>query len=298
MVAIFLCNIQKILKFELIMSITPVNKALITIKSAFVDEITTKSGFKFYIDPSYNKEFQAASVGTITHVSTWNIPENQEIASSLKTGDEIVMSYRVVAQFTFEGDGDKFIDLNPDGSNTFKKFSNGRGEWLIIRALPKSIGKVWVGVHTNKFGLVDGVQGDESDVERWLSKFPLGKSDRYKFDNLVEINGKDYWKVNYSEIFAKIKGEKIVALGDRIICEPLEMDISDNLQAMYGIEIPMSAMKVRWQDRAKVVSGCRKLGLKKGDIIGFDPKYLEKYDIKGKEYYIIKQRRVDGIWTL
>ena len=36
--------------------------------------------------------------------------------------------------------------------------------------------------------------------------------------------------------------------------------------------------------------------LKKGDVVGFEPQYLEKYDYEDKSYYLIKSYRALGIW--
>ena len=54
--------------------------------------------------------------------------------------------------------------------------------------------------------------------------------------------------------------------------------------------------KVRLGDRAKVLSAPDDSGLKKGDVVGFEPQYLEKYEYEDKSYYLIKSYRALGIW--
>lgn len=278
----------------------PINKALVSIKKAFIDEVTTDGGLTLYLDPSYAKEHNVASLGTITALSTDHKPEYNELVSRLKIGDEVAFSYRVVADFAFSSDGAQFIDTMPHNPGTFKKYTNGKGEWVVIRALPKKVaGMTWVGLYHGKGNVfIDGCQGTEADVSRWFSQFNLGKTDKYVFNNLIDIDGEELWKVEYSEIFAKKdKGGNIVAIGDRIICEPLDVPLHEQMKALHGIELPEGSILARWQDRARVISGCKKLGLSKGDIIGFDPKYMEKYSLWGKELYLIKHRRVDFLWA-
>jgi hypothetical protein len=45
-----------------------------------------------------------------------------------------------------------------------------------------------------------------------------------------------------------------------------------------------------------VLSAPEDSSLKKGDIIGFEPQYLEKYEYGDKSYYLIKSHRALGIW--
>jgi hypothetical protein len=60
--------------------------------------------------------------------------------------------------------------------------------------------------------------------------------------------------------------------------------------------LPFQTVELRYVDRAVMVSGGEELGFKKGDILSFDPTYLEKYNLFGKEYYLIKKRRIQGKW--
>jgi hypothetical protein len=281
-------------------SIVPVNKALVSIDNAFIDEITTSGGLKLYLDSSYNKEHNVASIGKVKYLSKSHKLEHNDVVEHLKEGDEIAFSYRVVADFTFAGDGGQFIDIMPDSPDSYKKYTNGKGEWLIKNGLPKkTFGKTWVAYHLNKrMELIAGEQGDESAVDRFMAQFNIGKTDKYVFNNLVNVDGEELWKVNYTEIFAKKgKNGNIIAVGDRVICEPIDTDLSNQIEATSGIVVPKMMMMARWQDRARIVTGCKSLGLNKGDIIGFDPKYLEKYTLWGKEYFIIKKRRVDFLWN-
>lgn len=277
--------------------ISPVSQVLLSIKQALQDELTTDSGIKFYIAPDYKKEWQAAVTATVSELPINPSPKDKEILAQLYPGDEVAISYQVVADFEFKGDGGQFMPTTED-NDYVKEFANGRGETVRVYALPKVAGFkgiIWCGALQNKKReLIDGVQGDEETVERWLSQFPFGKTDVYKFNNLFEVGGKDYWKCYPDQIFAKkVKGHW-VAIGDRIICKPIEEEVPAEVKRSLGY---MGDLKIRYQDRARVLSGGKRMGLKKGDVVSFDPKQCEKYDFDGKQYYLINERVVQGKWN-
>jgi co-chaperonin GroES (HSP10) len=104
------------------------------------------------------------------------------------------------------------------------------------------------------------------------------------------------WKASYRDIYAKFDGEELKTVGDRIILEPIDLDIPKEVLTQMGIEVPQSTFKARLGDRATVISAPEGSDLKVGDVIGFEEKYLEKYEYNGKNYYLIKSRRALGIW--
>jgi len=276
---------------------TPINKLLVSIEAEFVDKITTDSGFTLYLDPTYEKNYNVTSVGTVVSVSQYHKPEYDSVASKLSPNDKIAFSYKVVSDFTFASDKAQFMDVSGHDNPFVKKYTNPQGEWLLIRAIPKAIGKLWVGVYQNKkLEVIDGMQGTESDLNRWLAQFSMGKTDRYVFNNLVDIDGESYWKCNYPEIFAKKVGDEWEAIGDRVMLKPIEIDYTDQIRKLNNIELPDNMVKARFYDRAEVYSGGEDLGLKKGDVVSFEEKYLEKYNFEEQAFFLIKKRRINGLW--
>lgn len=275
----------------------PVTQVLLSIEKALQDEIVTDSGLKLYLDPSYKKEHNVAVTGVVAALPIKFTKQDEAILSQLKIGDEIAMSYQVVSDFEFKGDGHRFMPSTEDDRYT-KEFVNGKGETVRVYGLAKRSGfkgLTWVATLQNKRReVIDGIQGSEEEVERWLSQFPFGKTDEYSFNNFFEFEGKDYWKAFPDQIFAKkVKGHW-VAIGDRIICKPVEADVPNEI--LLQIEHKES-VKIRYVDRAEVLSGGKKMNLKKGDIISFDPKKLEKYKFGNKDYYLINERLVNGRWN-
>ncbi len=69
---------------------------------------------------------------------------------------------------------------------------------------------------------------------------------------------------------------------------------------LYNIEnktvLPAWSVVGMFLDRAIVISGGENIGLKKGDIVGFEQKFCEKYTLWGTECFLIKEDRIDVIY--
>jgi hypothetical protein len=273
----------------------PITQVFVCVKSAFTEELVTDSGLKFYIDPSYRKEWQVSVTGTIAALPAKVLPQYKKVFQSVSIGDEIAMSYTVVADFEFKSDAPNFMQVTEDNPH-FREYVNAKDEWLRVYALPGKISKVWVGIYQDRNrNIISGVRGSESQMERWLSQFPIGKTDIYTFRNLFSYNGTDYWKCGLDDIFAKkIKGHW-QAVGDRVICKPVEEVVPEKLLIK---EHRGQDVRMRYQDRGMILTGGKDKGLKKGEVIGFNPRYLEKYTLDHKQYYLIDEKRVNGRWLM
>lgn len=275
----------------------PVTQVLLTLAKPLQDEIVTESGIRFYFDSSYNKAWGATVVATIAALPENPHPKYSKILAQLKVGDEVAVSYQICGNITFKGDAGQFMQTTEDNPH-LKEFVNSYGYWVKMYALPKRsgiIGHVWVGVYTdNRMNIIDGVQGTEEEIYRWMAQFPFGKTDIYTFDNYFEHEGKDYWKCEPDDIFAKKNKGHLVAIGDRIICKPVEEVVPEQflIDAHKG-----QTVKLRYQDRGKILSGGKSKGLKKEDVISFDPTHLERYEFWGKNYYLINENLVLGKWN-
>jgi hypothetical protein len=277
-------------------NLQPVTQALLRIDAAFTEELITDSGIKFYLDPTYSKEWHAAVVATIAKLPSRVLPHEQKIVDQLKVGDEVGISYSVVADFEFSGDGHRFLPSTDDNPH-LREWMNGKGDRLGVYAMPKrkGIGVMWVGSCTDKHGnLISGEQGSEASVERWLAQFPLGKTDIYRHNNFFSHGGNDYWKCDLSQIFCKRKKGKMISVSNRVICEPIDEIIPANV--LYLMQQGNEDIKVRYQDRARVISGGASKGIKPGMIIHFQPRHIEKYEMWGQQTYLINENLVQGVF--
>ena len=262
------------------------------------DEIVLKGGLKLYKAADYNREWNVTVTATVAALPKKIYGKSKANIANLQLGDEVCFSYQVCNDVSFGTTGNYFmpeIEENPH----ILRWSNAEGKKInVTNLLPvHGFSRIWVGLLVDEYNeRIDGTQGTEREVKKWLSQFTFSGVQDYKFNNLLDINGKILWKCDLDQIFAKRVKNKLVAIGDRVICEPIETDIKTMMQITAGIDIPFQDVKMRYYDRAKVVSGGEDIGIKKGDIISFESKYVEKYTLFGKDYFIIKKRRVNGKW--
>ncbi len=258
------------------------------------DEIVTDSGLRLFLDPSYSKEWHSTVVAKISALPIKVDSKHKHIFDQIKVGDTVAFSYLVVADFIFESDAPNFMAVT-DNNPYYKQYVNGKGEWLSVYAIKGLIAPIWIGLYEGKRrNLIDGVQGSEHDLERWLAQFPLGKTDVYRFNNLFNFNGQDYWKCDLTEIFAKKVNGRWVSVGNRVICKPIDEKMPEQfvLPEYRGEDV-----MVRRQDRARVMSGGKSKGIKKDDVVSFNPTFLEKYTMENKEYYLVNDNYVQGKWV-
>jgi len=278
----------------LTMKAKPINHIFLNLEKPIQD--TIKLGdLELYLDGSYRPEWNATVVGEI-----YSLPKNPKgtdgkVVSKLKEGDKVLFDYSVVAERKFESDGDYFIEITKD-SPYYQKFTNGKGESLLIVAMPGKISHIWVGTYHDKRGnFIDGCQGAEHNISRWKAQFNFGNTQSFFFKNLVDTGTKDVWKADYRDIFAKVENDELITVGNRIILEPIDIDLPQDVIKEMGVVDTINA-KVRLGDRAKVLSVPEGVNLKKGDVVGFEPQFLEKYEYNNKQYYLIKSYRALGIW--
>lgn len=88
------------------------------------------------------------------------------------------------------------------------------------------------------------------------------------YKNLVLYEGKEYWKVDMGEVFCVISDE-IKMVTENVLIEPID-DESGTVIGMPNINL---SCNVR-------------------DVVCFEPKYVQRYNILGKEHYILPSRRI------
>lgn len=268
------------------------NGVLLHLEKSLIDEISTESGFKLYLAPEYNFEQNVTVQGKVSVLP-------KDFKGDLSVGDEVVFSYHVVSDRAFPNTSERFVEISAGGQYV-KVWANGKGEKLRMMAHQGLVGLKWTGTYFDSRGLFQyGTEGTESQVERWMSQnFTFGDCENFIYKNLISINGEDYWKCSYENIFAKKVDGEIVSVGDRVICEIMEVPLDARQFEVNGIHLPDSTVSARLYDRGVVVSGGGKLGLNEGDVVSFDPQYCEKYELWGKQYFMVKERRAVGLWEV
>lgn len=265
------------------------NSVFLQVENALIEEITTESGFKLFLAPEYNLEHNVTVCAKVAELPT-------KLKANLSVGDEVAFSYTVISDRAFPDTVQYFVPV-AEGSH-IKIWMNGKGEKVRMLAKPGVISLIWTGTYFDSKGQFQhGAQGTEREIDRWLHKnFSFGKPENFIYKNKITLNDKDYWKCSLENIFAKKVGDEIVSVSDRVICTPIDIPVDEQIREISGIHLPEGNIEMRLYDRATVVSGGESLGLKKGDIVSFEQKYCEKYELWGKMYFLIRERRLDGTW--
>lgn len=273
---------------------TPIDKVLLSMPQPLIDEIITEGGLKLFIDPTYNSEFHATVEGTVVGLPKNPKSKGKEVVKELSIGDEVAFNYKVVVDKKMTPNSGKF-DAITDTPHS-KVFVNNKRERLIITALRYKGNTIWTGLFLDKNGeRIDGIQGRESEIERWRSQFDFSTETKFIYKNLLTHDDVDLWQADYVHIYAKKTADGIKAIGDRVLMKEIKVDITEQVKILNGIEIPDGQVIAELKDKATVVSGGEAYGIKPGDIVYFDALYVEKYKFFGEEYLIIKDRRIHSI---
>lgn len=266
-------------------------KFLLEIPNPLMDEIVLSGDLKLYMDTSFETEWKVCTSAFVKEIPQSFKNKNVHI------GDEVAVSYFVVADRTLPAADNNYFPVTKDNIY-YEKYKNSNGFWLTKQAVPLPRGGIkWVSfLQDNYMNWVDGTEGTQSDVERWMSQFSFGGEDNFTYTNFIHVEGNQYWQAEDFNIFAKKDGKEIISVSDRIICLPVSVDLTTMYNIQNGTIEPPFTVVGMYTDRGRIISGGENIGLKKGDIIGFEPKFCEKYTLWNLECYLIKDDRVDLIW--
>jgi co-chaperonin GroES (HSP10) len=132
----------------------------------------------------------------------------------------------------------------------------------------------------------------EKQVEGWLSRYKFSRTDGASFKNLIEYNGEQYWKVDYNHVFALRRNGQIMMVGGYVFVEPVsEIPQSGLIHLLRPIKAENEATA-----RVLVVNEPRKgqkdLGIKPMDIVLYDRRYAQQYNVFGKDVLVLKHYQV------
>lgn len=269
----------------------PINYILVKIKEKYDDELVFKSGVKLHIDPSWNPNFHATMVGKVVSLPV-AYTADRKVNQTIDIDDEILFNYKVVGDTSFENDP-KAFRLVTKGEGYLMEWQNADRETLKMQ-LVNPDKKIWAGVYIGpKDEIIDGRKGTQGEIESWTSQFKFTRSQSFMYDHEVEYEGETYWKVDLSFVFAVKKKGSWVMLGEYVMVEPLVEKKPDLMES--GLYRTTSSMVVVREDKGFVryISKTDKwLGVLPGDVILFDGKLKEKYNVEGKPMYMVRQRYI------
>lgn len=266
----------------------PSDTILVEIRKRYDDEIHFKSGVKLYIDPRYNPNFHTTIEGVVHSVPVCLKYGNKAIKPIVKPGDEILFSYKTVGDITYTGGTNQFRMVTK-GEGYYTEWMNQDQETIKLEKGPRC----WAAVFLDKRGdLVAGKTGSHGECENWIAQnFKFATSEGFTYDNCFEWEGKELWKVDYSYVFALRRDGHMKMVGDYCLVEPILEKKSELISpSLYRPEAAKMCLR---EDKGWLRCGERD-GLKNGDVLIFDPRMKEKYNVQGVPMYIVKRPYILG----
>lgn len=261
---------------------------LVKTDGALNDLITTASGVVLHKAAHINFEWNATVTGNV------KILPKQKMG--IKINDEVAFSYLVCSDRGFEvKTADVFKEINGAVSKDsfFMEWANGKGE--ILRKTKNPFTGLFAGTLLDNDGnCLSRHVGKEDEVEGWMQQFDFVDRSKYYHKNLVQVDGKDLWVVGTDKMIAKKVGDEIIPVNGYVILEPIDEDKTKSFELAAGIVLPKNYAIARYTDRGKVIGVREGFGVKKGDKIAIDGRFIEKYELWGKNYFLIQEKRVLG----
>jgi co-chaperonin GroES (HSP10) len=101
--------------------------------------------------------------------------------------------------------------------------------------------------------------------------------------NLIFYNGTKSWTVDCDLIYFRVRNDQIGMLNKYALIDLVEEETTSTLI------IPDYLKKVKLLGQAKIVASAN---LKAGEEILFDRRFVETYELFGREYYILHEERI------
>lgn len=284
------------------------NHILVSLDKKFQDEMVADGGTKFYKDSSFRPEWNTTIKGKVVSVpqkltqgngkSQSLYPDRPRMRQVVKVGDEIIFSYTVIMnRKEIENVGEVFTRDKPKDPYT-TVWSNPNGQQIVRVYLNND--KYEIGLfdtHTRTW--VDRIKGNESDVESFMGKYMPTQNVGYNYKNLLPYEDEDYWMVDYIAAIAIKRAEGIFdMIGEYCLLEPIHdpnRKTYDGDLFVYNAEQSNDYVATgKLLSIGSPLAGDNPLTVKPNDTVVTDIRYVEKYEIDGHDYWIVRQKYIYG----
>lgn len=273
------------------MLISPFNNLLVEITNKYEEQITFKSGVKLYIDTSFNPNFHATSEGIVHSVPMALRGPSAGEKMNIRPGDTVIFSYKMVGDVTFKDNTDLFR-MTSVGEGYATEWMNQERETLrLIAGYDK--GKPWVAMWLDKhLNLLQGKKGTQGECENWMAmNFRFAEGEGFQYDNRLYYKDKELWRVEYEFIFGYKRDGHLHMCSNYLLVEPIVEDLPRMIST--SLIRPESHRFCVMENKGWLRAGERE-GLRKGDVLYFDPNMKEKYSFFGTPMYIVRRKFVLG----
>lgn len=144
----------------------------------------------------------------------------------------------------------------------------------------------------DNIGLVPEIQVGDDAVFNYQVVYDV--DDLGQHTNLVSHNGKEYWFVDYSQVFCVKRNGLIIPIGSHVILDEV---MNDNKETFEGSQILMpDSMREPVKKGIGIIKHIGTplttepvLDLKAGDIVSYRPEIAQVYEMYGQQQVIVKQ---------
>lgn len=287
------------------------NNILVELDKAFQDEIVSDGGMRFYQDTSFRPEWNVTTKGTVVSVpkkltagggaSTLD-PDRARIIPNVKAGDEIIFSYLVVMRrkqfdnkhevFTKQRTRDPYITVWADYT----------GKELVRIYLTNDKYDVGLFERTSKTWLDRLDKCSEKQAEAFIEKYMPSENVGFHYANVLPFGDKDYWMVDYANAIAIQKPDGTFEMvGEYALLEPIREPRREKYQGkleIYNLEQDTDYRAVgRLISIGEPLKDAVKLSVKPNEQVITDIRYVEKYCIDNKDYWVVRQKYLFGKYT-
>lgn len=104
--------------------------------------------------------------------------------------------------------------------------------------------------------------------------------------NLIFYNQEKHWRVDASQIYFRVRNDEIEMMNGYLL-----MNILEEPAASSKLIVPEYLKKQKMTGRAQVIKSGNP-AVSTNDIVYFDHRFVETYELWGKEYFILKSERI------
>jgi co-chaperonin GroES (HSP10) len=129
------------------------------------------------------------------------------------------------------------------------------------------------------------------EKDNWLGNFPFAESSNMVYENLFDWEGEEYWRVHYGHLLGYKRNGEMKMLGGNVLVD----ELSGMSVAKSGLIELLSRPQEENKAEGRILSigdplpGQKDLGLRAGDIVAYDKRYAQEYEIDGVTRMILRQ---------
>lgn len=275
--------------------VCPKDYILVEIDSKFKD--TTSGGL--IVDTSWKPGEYATVCGKVasTPLGLTNHPEKRVIAPEVEVGDELAFSYTVVFSRSYIDNKEDVFSEEASDDPFVTTWMNNSGVVIMRRNLMGGKFEIVVfQVHDGNREVTFYEKGDKNRINHLVEKFKVEKSDIIHYENVLQFDGKDYWKVDYPAAFAVKRGDEIKMIGGYVLLEHKEV----NRQSYSGkLELWGDYRRDESKEiRSKVISvnpnfkSKYSFDVKAGDEVIVNKDTIQEYEFWGQKYLLARKNQL------